>query len=208
MLYFLTRRPRVSTAKQIQQYIQKVPRGQPFTSLKLMRYGKRTAVDQTLYRLAASKKITRIVSGVYVRPAFNKYVGAVLPKPSEIIKAIATKTNETIQVSGAEAALQLGLTTQVPAKPVFLTTGISRKFKIGALEITLKHVSPKKIPLTNSKAGLAITALWYLGKDEVTIETIKKIEQKLAPKEFKLFLTARQHMSTWMSDVIIKYLEE
>lgn len=195
----------MKTTSKIQQVIQKMPPGQPFTTATLMDNGARAAVDQAISRLASARKIVRITRGVYVRPEVNRFVGQVLPSPLKVAEAIAKKTNEIIQVSGAEAARQFGLTTQVPAQPVFLTTGQSRRFNIGSLEVTLKHVSRKKIPFPKSKIGLAILALWYLGKNQVTYHTIEKIKIKLSPQEFKKFTSAAEYMPVWMNHAVLQY---
>jgi predicted transcriptional regulator of viral defense system len=205
-VYFMTRGLIMNTTHKVQQYVQKTPRGKPFTTSILMGFGARAAVDQALSRLAYAGKIVRITRGVYVRPEVSRFVGQVLPEPFRVVKAIAKKTNETIQVSGAEAARQFDLSTQVPAQPIFLTTGQSRRFNIGSLEVTLKHVSKKKIPLTESKTGLAILALWYLGKNLVTPQTISQIEKKLTAEEFKKFNSSREYMPAWMSNVVLQYM--
>lgn len=165
----------------------------------------RAAVDQALCRLASTGKIVRITRGVYVRPEKNRFLGQILPTPFKVVEAIAKKTNEVIQVSGAEAARQFGLSTQVPAQPIFLTTGQSRSFQMGSLEVTLKHVSRKKIPFPESNVGLAILALWYLGKKLATTQIIKKIESKLTAQEFEKFTSSRKQMPAWMSDVVLQY---
>ena len=195
----------MKTTFSVQQYIQRTPRGQPFTTSVLMKYGARAAVDQALSRLASAGKIIRLTRGVYVRPEKNRYVGQVLPEPFKVAEVIAKKTNETIQVSGAEAARQFGLSTQVPAQPVFLTTGQSRQFKIGSLEVTLKHVSRKKIPLAGSRAGLAIVALWYIGKGQVTIQILQQIQKNLTPKEFETFMSSTEYMPAWMSNAVLHF---
>lgn len=197
----------MNTTYKVQQYVQKTPRGTPFTTAALMSFGARAAVDQALSRLAHAGKIVRLTRGVYVRPEESRFVGQVLPEPFKVVEAIAKKTNETIQVSGAEAARQFGLSTQVPAQPIFLTTGQSRRFNMGSLEVTLKHISKKKIPLPESKTGLAILALWYLGKNLVTPQTISKIEKKLTPKEFKKFNSSREYMPAWMSNTVLQHLQ-
>jgi hypothetical protein len=195
----------MKTTFNVQKYIQKTARGEPFTSTSLLKYGPRAAVDQALSRLTGTGKIVRLTRGVYVRPEENRFVGQILPEPFKVVEAIAQKTNEIIQVSGAEAARQFGLSTQVPAQPVFLTTGQSRRFKIGSLEVTLKHVSRKKIPFPESKVGLAILALWYLGKKIITHQAIRKIENKLSPTEFEKFTSSREYMPGWMSNVVLEY---
>lgn len=198
----------MKTTQRVQQYIQKTPRGKPFTTSALIRFGARAAVDQAISRLTVAGKVVRLTRGVYVRPENNRFVGQVLPEPFKVAEAIAKKTNEQIQVNGAEAARQLGLSTQVPAKPVFLTTGQSRRFFLGSLEVTLKHVSRKKIPMPESKAGLAILALWYLGKNLISKEIINKIEKRLTPLEFEKFTSSTEYMPAWMSNAVLQYKQE
>ncbi len=195
----------MKTTSLIQEYIKKIPLGRPFATATLAQYGSRAAVDQVLSRLARAGEITRLTRGLSVRPEKNRFIGQVLPEPFKIVEAIAKKTNEVIQVSGAEAARQFALSTQVPAQPIFLTTGRSRKFSIGSLEVTLKHVSRKKIPFPETKEGLAILALWYLGKSQANSETIMKIEKKLMPNEFEHFTSLREYMPVWMSEAVLKY---
>lgn len=193
----------MKTTLKVQQYVRRMPRGTPFVSTSLLKCGARAAVDQALSRLTHAGKIIRVTRGVYVRPEENRFVGQVLPEPFKVAEAIAHKTNESIQVSGAEAARQFGFSTQVPAQPVFLTTGQSRRFKIGALEVNLKHVSKKKIPFPESKVGLAILALWYLGKEQVTFQVIEKIKMKLTPQEFEKFKSSREKMPVWMGTAVL-----
>lgn len=195
----------MNTTYRVQKYVQKAPRGKPFTTTALIRYGTRAAIDQALSRLASTGKIIRLTRGVYVRPEVSRFVGQVLPEPFKVVEALAKKTNEIIQVSGAEAARRFGLSTQVPAQPIFLTTGQSRRFNMGSLEITLKHVSRKKMPFPESKVGLAILALWYLGKKQVTPQTIEKIKKKLTLHEFEKFKSSREHMPAWMSNTVLQY---
>ena len=46
-------------------------------------------------------------------------------------------------------------------------------------------------------AGAALSALWYLGKDNVTPETVATIEAALGPEEFQRLLSA--DMPAWMT---------
>lgn len=150
----------------------------------------------------------RLTRGVYVRPEENRFIGTVLPEPFKIAQAIAKKTNEIVQVSGAEAARQFGLTTQVPAQPVFFTTGTTRRFNIGTLEINLKHICRKKLPFPESKIGLAIFTLWYIGRPQVTFDTIKKIKHKLTSQEYGQLIQLKEYMPAWMSNILSKYEKE
>lgn len=192
-------------AQSIQKRIKSKARGKPFTSSELLEYGSRAAVDQALARLARAKSIVRLTRGVYVRPKKSAYVSTVLPAPSKIIQAITAKTQEVVQVSGAEAARQLGLSTQVSMQPVYWTTGRSRTIRLGNLQVTLQHKSQRKLPCPESKAGLAVTALWYFGKEETSTNTISKLEKALTNSEFKKFQSLKPQMPAWMSNVLIQY---
>lgn len=195
----------MNTNYQIQKHVKKMPHGKPFTTYSLLELGKRAAIDQALSRLATSGEIVRLTRGVYVRPEKNRFVGQVLPEPFKVAQVIAEKMNEVVRVSGAEAARQFGLSTQVPAQPIFLTSGQSRRFNMGSLEVTLKHISKRKIPLSDSKIGLAISAIWYLGKEHATSQTIEAIKKKLTHQEFIEFVSSTKYMPAWMSNLVLQY---
>src|SRR5688500_13518882 len=115
----------MGTANTIREHIEKLPQGQPFTTSSMVSFGSRAAVDQALSRLAQKGTIVRVTRGVYVRPEVSKYVGKVLPEPLKVVQAMAQEHGEVVQVHGAEAARRMALTTQVPTKSVFLTSGPS-----------------------------------------------------------------------------------
>lgn len=189
----------MTVAERIRQRIETIPIGEPFTTASLLTLGTRASVDQNLRRLSRSGHIASVGRGVYVRPKVSRHVGAVMPEPYKVAQAIARSTGATIQVHGAEAARQFGLTTQVPTQPIFLTTGPSRRLKMGKLEVTLKHASPRKLALPG-RPGVALAALLHLSKYEVTPKVIEAIRSKLEPSEFETLQTATGVMPAWLSD--------
>ena len=61
----------------------------------------------------------------------NERLGIPLgPDFDEIAEALARQTGSKVVPSGAVAANRLGLSTQVPAKPVYLTDGRTREVRI------------------------------------------------------------------------------
>ncbi|MCC7070021.1 MAG: type IV toxin-antitoxin system AbiEi family antitoxin domain-containing protein [Deltaproteobacteria bacterium] len=195
----------MGTANTIREHIEKLPQGEPFTASSMLSFGSRAAVDQALSRLAREGAIARITRGVYVRPEVSKYVGTVLPEPLKVVQVMAHEHGEVVQVHGAEAARRMALSTQVPTKSVFLTSGPNRHFRIGKLEVVLKNVSARKLALAERPAGVALTALWYLGKEQVTSEVVRTIETRLAPEEFTALCAAKSQMPAWMADTIRAY---
>lgn len=192
----------------ITRAIKHIPKGKPFTVTELLSHGSYENIRQVLSRLAKNGEITRVARGIYVRPIAAPFVGTILPETEEVIATLSKNTGEAIAVSGAEAANRLALSTQVPIKKVFLTTGTTRHIKVGSQEVLLKHVSPSKIIAPGSKVGLAITALWYLGKSNVNETILRKLQQQLTPRELTAFYKEIHHMPRWMAAVVYRYRQE
>jgi hypothetical protein len=195
----------MSISKEIEKKIKGLKRGKPFMSSDFLNLGSRAAVDQALWRLVKAEKITRIKSGVFVKPEKNIYVGEVLPGPEEVVKYFAQHSGNKIEINGAEAARRFGFTTQVSSQPVFFTNGPSRKFYLRNLRVELKHVASRKMALAGRPAGEALSALWYLGRNEVTPETFEQIEERLPSNEFAALTNNQEVMPGWMRSALHEY---
>lgn len=196
----------MSTMEKITLKARLLPEGQPVSAKAFVAFGSRASVDQALSRLVKAGILSRPTRGVYVRPKRSDYVGEVPPAPLQIAQAIAAESGHTVQIHGAEAARRMGFSTQVPTRPVFYTSGPSRSFRLGAMEVSLKHVAPRKLALAGRPAGIALTALWYLGKEQVTTETIEQIHSRLAPEEFEALCAEVPAMPGWMHDAVLEYM--
>lgn len=194
-----------NTAERIRHRIEGIPPGEPFTSVGFLDCGTRASVDQTLSRLAKAGTIERVTRGIFVQPEVSRFVGKVMPEPIKVVHAIAKASGSVIQIHGSEAARQFELSTQVSMQPVYSTSGPSKRIRVGAMEIHLNHVSPHKLALTGRPAGLALSALLYLGKKGVTPSVVDKIRHKLSAEEFEALKSCRK--PSWLSDVFFKYAE-
>ena len=194
----------IKTADLIRQRIELMPAGEPFTPAAFLECGTRASVDQTLSRLVKAGSIDRVTRGVFVRPEVNRFVGKVMPEPLKVAETVARSTGAIVQVHGAEAARRLELTTQTPTQSVFMTSGPSKRIRIGKMEIRLQHVCQRKLALAGRPAGLALAAMWYLGKKDVTPALVEKIRLKLGSDEFKALKSATRLMPSWMSDAIFR----
>jgi len=198
----------MKTAQQLKSCIKSLPRGKAFTARSLREYGSYDNVRQVLSRMARDETIKRIAQGIYIRPKKTKHFAESLPSATEIAKMVAQESGEIIAVHGAEAARSLSLTTQVPMQPIFHTTGNTRKIKAGNLTITFKHISPRKLVAPGTIVCTVISALWYLGKNNVTTKTINQIKNQLSSQQFKLVTKHIQHMPAWMAEVFYQYQKE
>lgn len=178
-------------------------KGKPFAAAEFAGLGSRTGVDRALARLAKQGFITRAARGVYVRPRENKLIGSkVPPSPESVVRAKAKSTGEKIGVHGAEAARKFGLTTQMPAQIVFNTTGKARTLKIGLTTVRLNKESAKFIATPGDPASEAIAALLYLGKENVTTETITQLQSRMSETDFARLVTPRGELPWWLTECL------
>lgn len=193
-------------AQHIRNKLEEIPLGTPFTSRELIGLGKESNIRKVLERLVKEEEIIRMTRGIYARPKRNPYVSSpVPPSIEEVLKTITSQTGETLQYHGAEAVRQLGLSTQAPVKPIFLTNGRSRILSIGTIEVKLKKVSQRKLILAGTLAGIAISALWYLNKEEISLKTLERIEHVLPPEEFKKLIEVKASLPSWVTALITSY---
>ena len=69
----------------------------------------------------------------------------------------------------------------------------------------MRHVAPRKLALAGRPAGQALSALWYLGRSQVTPHTFKQIAKKLPADEFEALSKAKASMPAWMVEALICY---
>lgn len=194
-----------SVANKVAKRIKTQPRGSVFTPKDFLSLGTRATIDQTLSRLAKQGLIRRLARGIYDYPKHSKLIGTVSPDADKLAQALTVKSGIT-SPSGAYAANALGLSTQVPAKPVYLTNGPSRTRRIGGRTIAIKR---SKVPLIDNvpdKINLMLQALSFIGKDNIDDKTIQLCANRLDDSDLnRLFadpILAR--IPSWIVDAFHK----
>jgi len=178
-------------------------RGKVFTSKDFLDLGSREAIDQALSRLARAGEIHRLGRGLYHFPQLNERLGILLsPDADEIAEALARQTGSRIAPSGAVAANRLGLSTQVPAKPVYLTDGRTRHVRVGKLVFVMRHAAPKELPLGSRISAMVFQALRHLGRSAVDSEAIARLRRGLSPKQKGELLRDARYTTDWIADVV------
>ena len=142
------------------------PEGALLCPNNLLHLGSRAAVDQALSRLARKGELMRVCQGVYVRPTQTQF-GPCPPSIEKVIESLSSMLGETIVPCGGALANILGLTTQVPVRSVYLTSGRSRKLNFGKLVVELRHAPRWQLVAPYRPAGDAVRALAWLGPEEV-----------------------------------------
>lgn len=179
-------------------------RGWVFTPKDFLDVGTRATVDQTLSRLARKGAIRRLDRGVYDYPKQHDKLGTLSPYVGDLAQAIATKTGDRIFPSGAAAANYLGLSTQVPARPVYLTNGASRTKTVAGRTITLKHARVPIINTITDRANFVLQALSYLGQNNIDDTVIEQCANRLDNRDIKDLSASASRLPGWMADIILR----
>ena len=128
--------------------------------------------------------IRRVRRGLYDMPRVNPALGGELsPDIDEAGRAIARRQRWKIVPEGAWAANLLGLSTQVPAKIIYLTDGPNKEVPIGRRTIYFKHARPKVMAGLGGKFALVVQALRHLGKEGVGPTEIENFEPRYRRRE-------------------------
>lgn len=187
-----------STSEQIMTYAATLPEGSPIHPKMLLHVGTRSAIDQALSRLAKKGSLMRVCHGIYVLPLETRF-GPVPPAIEELLASLSTLWGETIVPCGGSAANALGLTTQVPVREVYLTSGPSRQLTLGKLMLELRHAPRWQLAAPHRPAGAAVRALSWLGPEEVE-EGMEAIRGKLSAEDLEELVALRAIMPNWIAE--------
>lgn len=184
--------------ERIREHALGLPEGAPLAAKVLLHLGSRAAVDQALSRLVRRGHLLRAGRGVYVRPVEARY-GVRAPSADKVVEAIARQRGESVASSGAAAANAFGLSPQVPVRAVYLTSGPSRRLKLGAQIVEMKHAPNWQLVLANRPAGEAIRALAWVGPARSS-EALGAIKRKLPASELREIVAARAQLPSWIAE--------
>lgn len=177
-----------------------LPEGGLVSPKEFLHLASRAAVDQALARLSREGKLLRVARGAYTLPVTGRF-GSRPPSTEAVVKAIESAQGEIIVPGGAAEANALGLTTQVPIREVFLTSGPSRKLHLGKSTVELKHGNPRQLALGKRPAGKALRAISWLGPEHGPL-ALAALNAKLPPEEWAALYAARAAMPGWMARAV------
>ncbi len=189
-----------SLPKRIMEHAEALPEAAPICPGTLLHLGNRAAVDQALSRLARRGSLLRVCRGVYMRPIHTRF-GVRAPSPPKVIAALSALWGETIVPSGGAAANLLRLTTQVPIRMVYLTSGPSRKLQLFALVLETRHAPRWQLVAPGRPAGLAVRAMAWLGPHEIE-EGLEVIKRTLSEADLAELAAARAILPSWMAEPV------
>ena len=171
--------------------------------------GSRSAIDLALHRLLRKNAIRRVMRGIYDYPQFSTLLDRVLsPDTDQIAQALARKFGWRIQPSGPTAQNLLRLSTQVPAKIVYLSDGPDRSYQIDHTALVFEHTPLKEAGFKRRESALIVQAIKSLGSDKITPDVIAKIREWLDPDLRNKVLADTRTATGWVYTAIQKICRE
>ena len=126
----------------------------------------------------------------------------------EAARALARRHRWRIIPDGTLAANLLGLSTQVPAKIVYLSDGPNKKIELGRRMIHFKHARPQTFIGDDGKSALVVQALRSLGKKNVDQNVISRLRNVLSDSERRKLVKAAQFGVDWIYETATKIAGE
>lgn len=179
-------------------------RGWAFTPKDFLDLGTRASIDMALTRLVQANQIRRIGRGLYDYPKLHDKLGALTPDADTIAQAVATQSGDKLSSSGAQAANRLGISTQVPAKTSYATSGQTRVKKVAGRTIALKRSRAPILDDASPDANAVLQLLAHVGKDKIDDDLIQRLSAQIDDRDFKALTKAQPLMPGWMSDAMFK----
>ena len=195
-----------SMSKRIVRRARARGRGSVFTPADFLDLGSRAAVDKALSRLAKDGRLRRLARGLYDYPQVHSRLGPLAPAPDAVAKALARETGSSLQLAGAHAANALGLSTQVPARTLYLTDGPSRRVVLGKRAVHIRHASPKHLVAAGSMAGTVVQALRHLGPDSAAA-VVDAAAARLKGTDRRALANGIKQAPAWMRPALDQILQ-
>ncbi len=179
-----------------------------FTINDIIDLGSYDNLRKTLERMTKANILRRLIRGVYEIPKYNKTFNMIAPPSIDAIaKAVGRNFNWNIYPSGNYALNILGISTQVPAKYIYISSGPNRKYEYEGNVIIFKHATLKETNSFSYITNIVIQAFKELGKDNITDEIIGLIHKKLSNKELNLICEEAKKTTIWIYQNILRLKE-
>ena len=102
----------------------------------------------------------------------------------------------------------LGLSTQVPARAIYLSNGPDRSYRVGETSLIFEHTALKDAGFKRRESGLIVQSLKSFGQDRITPQIIGKIRDWLDPALRQKVLSDTRTVTGWVYAAIQEITRE
>ncbi len=163
-------------------------------------------INKNLERLEKSSTIRRIISGVYDIPDYSTVLKEFsAPSIDDVAHALARANNWKICPSGTSALNYIGLSTQVPAQYVYVSSGPYKDYMIGNINLIFKHTNNRLMYSSSMETAILIQAIKAIGRSNITKDQMSIIRNHYNnPKIIKMLLDESKLSTAWIYETIKK----
>lgn len=97
-----------------------------------------------------------------------------------------------------------GLSTQVPAVWIFLSSGPYKEYAYDRILIQFKRTAQKDLLKSSKKSAVIVQAIKVLGRERITESVMIKIAALLSDQEKIKLLQETQYSTAWIFEIIKK----
>jgi hypothetical protein len=150
-----------------------------------------------------------VIRGIYDYPRQSKAVpGPLSPDIDQVANALARKFAWRIQPDGATAQNLLGLSTQVPARVVYLSDGPDRSYTVGKTSLAFEHTALKEAGFKLAESRLIVQALKALGEHRITDKVVTQIRKQFDPTLRQRILLDTRTATGWVYAAVKEIAKE
>ena len=171
--------PADTVTRAIADLVKEAKPGTVFFPGDLLELGSPEAIHTIFSRLAGAQ-LLRLAKGIYLKPKIDPELGPLKPSLEELARIIADRDKVVIRPTGAYALNRLGLSTQVPMRVVFLTSGNPKHIKVGRSTLVFQKTTPKQLAVKHENIFLVIQALISLKDQAEDPGVIRRLTELLA----------------------------
>jgi hypothetical protein len=142
----------------------------------------------------------RVAGGLYVRPVATRF-GPRAPAAEKVVQALGRTFGEVVVQHGAAIANGLGLTTQVPLRLIYLTSGPSRSLSLGKQKVELRRALPWQLVEPGTHAGDVLRAVGWMGRARAA-SAVAQLARTLGPAEMTRLAALRAVAPGWLAQTV------
>ena len=191
-----------SSHNQVELKIKKSSKGKIFFADDFMKFGSPENIRKVLSRLEKEGLLERLTHGIYLVPKKDELLGTLYPTTEEIAVEIAKRDKARIAPTGTLALYQLGLSTQIPLKAVYLTDGAQRIIAIGNRSIQFKKTAPRNLAIKDHLLMLIVQALKEIGQHKINESHLRKLKPFILQVDPEILKSQTKFAPVWVQKII------
>ena len=179
--------------------------GYCWSSSDFAEFGTRLAISQALSRLEKRGDLISPLRGYYCIPRRSKLFDELLPPEyKELAFAIARHYGWQVLPCGDILLNELGLSSQVPVKYSFGSTGPYRDYDAVGMRIEFKHSANREMFNMSAEVATVVQAIKTLGANGMTDVCCSRLREVVLRIGAEKVLREAKGTTSWIYEMILK----